>query len=124
MMKRGHNYSFIVWTSRKKIEQWWKFSVFGRYSQTLKVLAHEISGENPKKNNFDFNGMMNRGNSDFLSAWTSRKKLSGGGCFQFFCRNSRILKVLAHEISGEISKRFKIFDFNGMMKRGHHFVSQ
>ena len=68
--------------------------------------------------------MMNRGNSYFLSAWTSRKKLSGGGCFQLFCRNSRILKVLAHEISCEIPKIFKILDFNGMMKRGHHFVSQ
>ena len=94
-------------------------------SQILKVLAHEISDEIPKKYKiFDFNWMMKRGNSYFLSAWTSWKKIEQRWMFSIFCRNSRILKVLAHEISGEIPKKYKIFYFNGMMKRGHHFVSQ
>ena len=33
-------------------EWWWKFSIFGRNSRILKVLAHKISDEIPKKNKF------------------------------------------------------------------------
>ena len=132
---------FSQYELHEKIERWWKFSIFGRNSRILKVLAHEISDEIPKKlkfsilmvlsrdgiiifsqyelhekklsgggsfhflskfsnfrgvslrnkwwnpkkiKNLESNGMMKRGNSYFLSAWTSWKKLSGGGCFQFF----------------------------------------
>ena len=34
----------------------------------------------------------------------------------FFGQNSRFLKVLAHEMSYEIQKKIKIFEFHGMMK--------
>ena len=33
----------------KNLEWWWKFSIFGQNSRFLKVLAHEISEEIPKK---------------------------------------------------------------------------
>ena len=48
----------------KKIEWWCKFSIFGKNSRILKVLAHEISDEiqkTLKKNNF--HDMIKRGNN-------------------------------------------------------------
>ena len=42
--------------------------------------------------------------------------------FSIFGRNSRILKVSGHEISDEIQKNVKIFNFNGMIKRGNHYL--
>jgi hypothetical protein len=36
----------------KKIEWWWRFSIFGQNSRILNVLAHEISDEIPRKIKF------------------------------------------------------------------------
>ena len=56
---------------------------------------------------FDFNGMMKRGHNYFFSVETSWNILSGGESFQLLIKISRILKVLAPEISHEIPKNNK-----------------
>ena len=95
----------------------WKYSIFGRNSWVLKVLAHEKSGEIPQKN------------WDLKSSWYDEGKyllnlikmndVQNFGCwwkYLVFGRNSWVLKVLAHEKRGEIPKNIEILNFVGMMK--------
>ena len=53
-----------------------------------------------------------------FSGWTFGKYLSASENFNFFCRNSWVLKLLAHEMSDEFQKKIKILVFYGKIKWG------
>ena len=50
---------------------------------------------------FDFNGMMERGDNYFFLIINNMKKFMWWWKSSIFCRNSWVIKVLAHEISDE-----------------------
>ena len=108
MTKRVYNNIFSLWTSWNIWSVGGSFQFLVEISQILKVLAHEISDEFPKKIKF----------SILIESWREvivifcqhelhEKKIERWWMFSIFCRNSRILKVLAHEISDEIPKKLK-----------------
>ena len=64
-------------------EGWGKFSIFGRNSWVLKVLAHEMSDETQKINIFRYSILMKEGINTTFPGWTSLNILRNGGNFQF-----------------------------------------
>ena len=68
----------------KNLEWWWKFSIFGRNSRILKVLAHEITDQIPKNKKISILMVLKR---EVIIIVTQdkyhEKNLSGGGSFQF-----------------------------------------
>ena len=103
----------------ENLEWWWKFSIFGWNSRFSKVLANEISDEIRKKIIvLIFYGLMQE--VIIIVSYSKHHEISEWWWkFSIFCRNSRILKVLYHEISDEIPKKIKIFKFHGMVKEGN-----
>ena len=59
----------------KIIECWWKFSIFGRNSRILKVLAHEISDEIPKKLKFSILMVCGREGIIIISQYKNHEKI-------------------------------------------------
>src|ERR1044072_9715107 len=96
-------------------EWWWKFSIFGRNSRILKVLAHEISDEIPKKIKiFNFNGMMNRGNHYFfLSVNIMKKNYVLVEVFNFWSKFS-IFKGVSPRNEWRNPNKINFFYFNGL----------
>ena len=89
-----------------------KFSIFGRNSWVLKVLAHEKSDEIQKKSVIFmawWRVVLIKLSQDerCFSGWALCKTLIVVGNFQVFGRNSWFLKVLALEKSDEIQKQLK-----------------
>src|ERR1044072_8523096 len=91
----------------KNLEWCWKFSIFGRNSRFLKVLAHEISDEIPKKLKFL---ILMESQREVINIFSQNKHHENFGVvvevFNFWSKFS-ILKVLAHEKSDEIPKKIK-----------------
>ena len=105
----------------KKIERWWKFSIFGRNSRILKVLAHEISDEIPKQLIFFI-----------LMVWW-REVIITFSQYELHEKNWVLVEVFdfwsKFSISKGVSPRNKwrnpkkitIFDFNGMTYGGNNY---
>ena len=94
----------------------WKFSIFGRNSWILKVLAHENSVECQKKIKSFIFKVWWRGLLFKLSQYDRRAKF--WVLLEIFNFWSKFLnfKGVAHENSVESQKKIKIFHFQGMMK--------
>ena len=91
----------------KILEWWWKFSIFGRNSWVLKVLAHEMSDEIQKKLKFLSSTILWREvlikiskNEYCAKIWVMTK------IFNFWSKYW-VVMVLAQEMSDEIQKNFK-----------------
>ena len=121
-MVRNINYNFSGWTIYQFFRVDGNFSIFGRNSRVSKVLAHETSDEIQNKLKNSSLTVWLRELLVILSGWVLCKFVCWGK-FSIFCRNSWVSKVLTHEISGEIQKKIKIFEFYGMkfdgVMKGH-----
>src|ERR1044072_10033268 len=99
----------------KNVESCWKYSIFGRNSLILKVLAHEKRDEIKFfLKIFSFHGMM-KGLLIILSQYERCAKCRG--FLEIFNFWSKFLnfKGVSHEKSDEIQFFFfKIFSFHGM----------
>ena len=97
--------------------------VFNFWSKFLnfKGVCPRNKCQNFKKSSIlNFNGMMKRGHNNFFSIEASRKKLSGGEIFNFG-RNFSNFKGVSPRNESRNSRKIKIFNFNGMMKRGNNY---
>jgi hypothetical protein len=87
----------------------WKYSIFGWNSWVLKVLAHEKSGEIPKKKYWDLKfSWYDEG--EYKVNFIKMNDVLNFGCwwkYLLFCQNSWVLKVLTHEKSSEIQKKLR-----------------
>jgi len=103
----------------KSLEWWWKFSIFGRNSRLLKVLAHEISDEIPKKKL-----ILMLWKRDVIIIVSQDKHHEKFGVvvevFNFLSKFSNF-KGVSPRNKWRNPKKVKIFDFNGMKKRGNNY---
>src|ERR1044072_8431484 len=93
----------------KNLEWWWKFSIFGRNSRFLTVLAHEISDEIPKKLKFL---ILMVGYREVIIIVSQDKHHEKFGVlvevFNFWSKFLIFKGFIAHEIRDEIPKILKI----------------
>ena len=102
--KGWYYYNFPRMNVLKYFEGWGKFSIFGRNSWVLKVLAHEMSDETQKIKNLQFS-MCYEGRYQYnFPRMNVLKYFVGWRKLSIFGRNSWVLKVLAHEMSDETQK--------------------
>ena len=114
---------FLIINNMKKFEWWWKFSIFGRNSRILKVLAHEISDEIPKKLKFLILMVWWREVIIIISHYKQHERI--WVVVEVFNILSKFLsfKDVSPQNKGHNPEKIKIFDFNRIMKRVNNYFS-